>query len=425
MSKLTTPRATALEMDDRDALSAFKFKFHIPKRADGSQKIYFCGNSLGLQPTTTPGEIDQELDKWREYVVDGWFKPEEPWVDYHAHLNRISADIVGAKPAEVVVMNTLTVNLHLMMVSFYRPEGKRRKILIEDTAFPSDSYAVRSQIAFHGGDPDSELIRVAPEAGNDYVETEQFLEAIAQHKDELALVLLGAVNYYSGQFYDCKAIGEATHQAGAVYGLDCAHAAGNAPLKLHDWDVDFAVWCNYKYLNSGPGAVASAFVHEKHAKDFDGPRFAGWWGNDPASRFEMTPAFRPAYGADGWMISTPPILAMAPIRASLQIFDDAGFDRLRAKSVQLTGFFEQLLHDIDHPALKIITPEVPDRRGCQLSLVIDEVGKPVFDALDAAGIIGDWREPDVIRLAPTPLYNSFQQVYDCAEIIGETLDRLA
>ncbi len=425
MSALITDRSDAEQRDANDPLRHFQQRFHVPKRDDGSEKIYFCGNSLGLQPRSTEQFLHNELTKWQHHAVDGWFKPEEPWVDFHKLLNESSARIVGAQPEEVVVMNTLTVNLHMLMVSFYRPEGKRRKILIEDTAFPSDSYAVRSQIEFHGGDPDVDLIRVSPEPVEDFVQTEKFIREIERAGDTLAMVMLGAVNYYSGQFYDCQAIGDAARKVGAVYGLDCAHAAGNAPLQLHDWGVDFAVWCNYKYLNSGPGAIASAFVHENHHRDFEGPRFAGWWGYDPETRFAMLPEFIPAPGADGWMVSCPPIMAMAPIRASLELFDEAGFENLRAKSEDLTAYFYQLLNELGHPALRVLTPSDPARRGCQLSLVVKDVGKQVFETLDSAGVIGDWREPDVIRLAPTPLYNSYTQVYDCVQLIADALNKHA
>jgi kynureninase len=430
--------------DDADPLREFRQRFHFPNGEAGGEAIYFTGNSLGLQPKTTRGYIEQELDDWADLAVEGHFRAKNPWLPYHEFLTEQMARVVGAIPIETVVMNSLTVNLHLMMVSFYRPQGKRTKIVIEKGAFPSDQYAVQSQLKAHaawsssfswpsagdetsrgsveppkGGTPN--LVELAPREGETTLRTEDIVETIERHGDEIALVMLGGVNYYTGQAFDMGSITEAGHRVGAVVGFDLAHAAGNIELKLHDWDVDFAVWCSYKYLNAGPGAVAGAFVHERHAVSFDLPRFAGWWGHDKETRFLMGPEFRPIRGAEGWQISNPPIFQMAALRASLEIFDEAGMSNLRAKSEMLTGYLEYLLTQIGHDRISIITPIDPAQRGCQLSIRVKDSDRKLFEALTDLGIFVDWREPDVIRAAPVPLYNSFTDVHRFAGILKECL----
>ena len=429
--------AFAVEMDTTDPLKGSREKFFIPKNRDGSDVIYFTGNSLGLQPKSVRSYVEQELSDWETLGVEGHVHAKNPWLPYHEFLTEKIARLVGAKPIEAVVMNSLTVNLHLMMVSFYRPSGRRKKIVIEQAAFPSDQYAVESQIRFHVMSPgfsrrvaDQEapeggtqnlLIELAPREGESTLRTDDIIETIERHGDEIALVMLGGVNYYTGQAFDMKAIAEAGHRVGARVGFDLAHAAGNIELNLHDWDVDFAVWCSYKYLNAGPGAVAGAFVHERHAHAFDLPRFAGWWGHDKSTRFLMGPDFRPMAGAEGWQVSNPPILQMAALRASLEIFDEATMPALRAKSELLTGHLEFLLKQIENDRISIITPSDPAQRGCQLSIRVKDSDKKLFEAITGRGVSADWREPDVIRVAPVPLYNSFTDVFRFAEILKECL----
>jgi kynureninase len=412
------------KMDTLDPLKGSREKFFIPKRADGSDVVYLTGNSLGLQPRSTRAFVEQELEDWATLAVEGHIHAKNPWLPYHEFLTEQMARVVGGTPIETVVMNSLTVNLHLMMVSFYRPAGERNKIVIEKGAFPSDQYAVESQIRFHqsGSSEESDrLIELAPRDGESTLRTEDIVATIERYADEVALVVLGGVNYYTGQFFDMKAITEAGHRAGAVVGFDLAHAAGNVELHLHDWDVDFAVWCSYKYLNAGPGAVAGAFIHERHARKFDIPRFAGWWGHDKDTRFLMGPEFRPIEGAEGWQISNPPILQMAALRASLEIFDTIGMPALRRKSETLTGYLEFLLDVIADDRISIVTPSDPAQRGCQLSIRVEDSNKSLFTALTAAGIVADWREPDVIRVAPVPLYNSFTDVYRFSESLSKVL----
>ena len=405
------------KMDALDPLKGSREKFFMPKRADGSDAIYLTGNSLGLQPKTARGYVEQELKDWETLGVEGHLNAKTPWLPYHEFLTEQMARIVGANPIETVVMNSLTVNLHLMMVSFYRPTATRRKIVIEKGAFPSDQYAVESQLRFHGFNPDSELIELKPRAGEPVLRTEDIVETIEREGDAIALVLLGGVNYYTGQAFDMKALTEAGHKVGATVGFDLAHAAGNLELHLHDWNVDFAVWCSYKYLNGGPGAVAGAFIHERHADAIGLPRFAGWWGHDKATRFLMGPEFRPIPGAEGWQISNPPILQMAALRASLEIFDQVGMPALRAKSEKLTGYLEFLLNEIGDERVSVITPSDPNQRGCQLSIRVKDANKRLFTAITEHGVFADWREPDVIRVAPVPLYNSFTDVHAFADIL--------
>ena len=407
--------AFANEMDAQDPLAKFRAQFYIPQH-DGKDCIYFCGNSLGLQPKAVEAAMTQELTDWKNLGVEGHFHGKHPWMPYHEFVAENAAYVVGAKPSEVVMMNGLTANLHLMMVSFYRPTKTRYKILIEYTPFPSDIYAVQSQAKFHGFDPADAIIEMKPRDGEHTLRQEDIEDVIAREGQGIALILIGGVHYYTGQFFDIARITEAGRKQGCMVGFDLAHAAGNVLLKLHDWNADFACWCSYKYLNSGPGAVAGAFVHERHAKSFDLPRFAGWWGNDKSVRFKMVPQFQPMTGAEGWQLSNPPIFALAPARVSLDIFREAGMDNLRSKSTQLTAYLEYLLHNLKLPSLKIMTPANQSERGCQLSITVQDNGRKVFDALQKAGVVCDWREPDCIRVAPVPLYNSFNDVYRFAEI---------
>ena len=413
--------ASADFMDRGDELRGFRDRFYIPNGPDGKPAIYFTGNSLGLQPKTVLEVVQQELDDWRHLGVEGHLHARSPWLPYHEFLTEQMAEIVGGKPVETVVMNSLTVNLHLLMVSFYRPTNERCKVVIEKGAFPSDRYAVCSQIKFHGLDTDDCLIELEPRDGESTLRTEDILTTLEREGSGAALVLLGGVNYYTGQAFDMKAITQAGHKAGAIVGFDLAHAAGNIELKLHDWGVDFAAWCSYKYLNGGPGAVGGAFVHERHAESFGLPRFAGWWGHDKESRFLMGPDFQPIAGAEGWQISNPPILQMAALRASLEIFGDAGMSRLAAKSKALTGYLESLLDRIEDGRIEVITPHDPGQRGCQLSIRVRDADKALFSALSAKGVIADWREPDVIRVAPVPLYNSFADVAAFIDILKSCL----
>jgi kynureninase len=420
---LTNPRSQpdfqpgenfALAMDERDPLKAFRQRFFIPRFADGDC-IYFCGHSLGLQPKTAAAYIEQALEDWAKLGVEGHFQAADPWMPYHRLLTEQMAELLGAKPLEVVMMNSLTVNLHLMMVSFYRPTTQRHKIVVERGAFPSDQYAVQSQIRFHGFDPETSLIELSPRERENCIPDEDIQSLIDRAGDEIALILLGGVNYATGQAFDLANISRLGHQRGCLVGFDLAHAAGNLILKLHEWGPDFAVWCNYKYLNGGPGCVGGCFVHERHAKARDLPRFAGWWGHDEASRFQMGPNFQPMPGAEGWQLSNPAILSLAVLRASLDIFHEAGMERLRAKSILLTGYLEFLLKLNVSPVFSIITPQENHRRGAQLSIRISGNGHALCDRLGREGVFGDWREPDTFRVAPVPLYNSYHDVFRFAQ----------
>ncbi|MFI6820075.1 kynureninase [Micromonospora sp. NPDC050187] len=413
----------ARRRDDADA--GHRELFHIPAADGGAypEVAYFAGNSLGLQPRGTVPELLDDLGDWARLGVEGHLEAGRPWLPYHELLTATAARLVGARPTEAVVMNSLTVNLHLLMVSFYRPAGDRTRILIEDSAFPSDSYAVRSQAVFHGLDPDRTVVRLQPRAGEDNLRTEDVLAYLRDEGDRVALVLLGGVNYLTGELMDIEAITAAGHAAGAVVGWDLAHAAGNVPLRLHDWDVDFAAWCSYKYLNSGPGALAGAFVHDRH-HGADLPRFEGWWSTEPATRFEMTPVSRPPASADAWQISNPPIYAMGPVRTSLAIFDRVGMPALRERSLRLTGYLEELLDGVvPGRPLKVITPRDPARRGCQLSVRISD-----GSAVDLTrrlrhehGVIADAREPDVVRFAPVPLYSTYHDCWRAAQALAATV----
>ncbi|RME97434.1 MAG: kynureninase [Bacteroidetes bacterium] len=413
--------AYAQAQDEADELRGFRERFHLPLQENGQPYLYFCGNSLGLQPIHTAAAIQQELSDWAQLGVEGHFRGPTPWMPYHEFLTEHMAKVVGAKPIEVVVMNTLTVNLHLMMVSFYRPTPDRYKILIEYDAFPSDKYAMASQLKFHGYDPSGGLIELHAREGEACLRMDDLEQVIAEQGDEIALIMLGNPNYYSGQFFDMQQIAAWGHAKGCLVGFDCAHGAGNRPLNLHDSGADFAVWCSYKYLNSGPGSLAGCFVHERHAHRKDLARFAGWWGHNKETRFRMRDDFDPIPGAEGWQLSNPPILSMAAVKASLEVFAEAGIERLRAKSIRLTGYLEYLLQQLPTDRIRIITPTDPAQRGCQLSIQVQDANKQLYEQISSAGVIADWREPDVIRVAPTPLYNTFEEVYRFRDILAKYL----
>ncbi len=412
--------AFALECDRTDPLAKFRDRFHIPTGKDGRPLVYLAGNSLGLQPKGVRDAIDQELRDWAELGVEGHFHGKRPWYSYHELFRDSAARLVGALPGEVVLMNSLTVNLHLMMVSFYRPTPARHKILIDWPAFPSDIYAAKTQLQFHGHDAEQGLLRWEPRAGENTLRVEDVEEIFARERERIALLLLAGVNYFTGQGYDLKRIAGIAAKYGCVVGLDLAHAAGNVRLALHDWPVDFAVWCNYKYVNSGPGAVAGCFVHEKHHHRPDLPRFAGWWGNDPKTRFRMhlQPEFVPGDGADGWQVSNPPIFSLAPVRASLDLFDEAGMSALRAKSERLTSYLCFLIDRLCGERIEIMTSREPEARGCQLSLTVKNRPKELLPALQREGVVCDFREPNVVRAAPVPLYNTYHDVWRFAQILA-------
>ena len=404
----------AIAIDERDPLRQFRQRFFFPKVA-GDDCIYLCGHSLGLQPKTAAAYVEQELEAWAQLGVEAHFRAKNPWMPYHRLLTEQTAELVGAQPLEVVVMNSLTVNLHLMMVSFYRPIATRHKIVVESGAFPSDQYAVKSQIRFHGFDPATSQIELTPRPGESCLRDEDIQSLIEREGDSIALILLGGVNYATGQAFDMASVTRWGHAQGCMVGFDLAHAAGNLLLKLHEWDPDFAVWCSYKYLNGGPGCIGGCFVHERHADSRNLPRLAGWWGHDEKSRFEMGPNFQPMSGADGWQLSNPSILSLTALRASMDIFHEVGIERLRAKSVSLTSYLEFLLNQNDSKKFSIITPQEIERRGAQLSIRIPEQGRVLCDGLAREGIFGDWREPDTFRVAPVPLYNSYQDVFRFAQ----------
>jgi kynureninase len=409
--------AFAREKDQQDPLSKFRDQFYFPQR-NGKDAIYLCGNSLGLQPKNVKAAIEQELADWQQCAVEGYWAAKNPWLYYQQYCSKPLTAILGASQQELTVMNTLTVNLHLMMLSFYRPNKQRFKVLMEAGAFPSDQYAVETQVKFHGYDPESAIIEVSPRPGEHLIRLEDILEIINRESDSLALVLFGGINYYTGQFFDIPAITVAAHKAGAYAGFDLAHVAGNIPVRLHDWEVDFAVWCSYKYLNGGPGAVGGAFVHEKHASNRDFLRLGGWWGNEESARFKMEKGFVPKKEAEGWQQSTAQVFNMVSLKASLELFEAAGIGALRIKSEGMTNYLEFLLRQLKGMNYQIITPENNNERGAQLSLLFLDKGKEIHQRMTDAGIIVDWREPGVIRVAPAPLYNSYQDVFHFYEIIA-------
>ncbi|MAP79747.1 MAG: kynureninase [Aequorivita sp.] len=412
----------AKKQDAEDTLASFKDKFRIPKNDANEPLIYLCGNSLGLQPKITSEYINEELEDWANLGVEGHVQGKHPWLPYHEFLTENMATIVGAKPSEVVVMNTLTTNLHLMMVSFYQPTKTKYKIVVESDAFPSDKYAVESQLKFHGIDPKDGLILWKPRPGEELCRIEDLEKIMQSHGNEIALLMIGSTNYYTGQSFPLKKITELGHSYDCLVGFDLAHGAGNIQPNLHDTGADFAVWCTYKYLNGGPGSLGGCFVHERHAHNKKLNRFAGWWGHNKQTRFNMRHEFDALPGAEGWQLSNPPILSMAAIRASLDTFAEAGFNNLRKKSEKLTGYLEYLIDDMKNDAIKIITPRNAEERGCQLSIQVKNADKSLHTKLTTAGVISDWREPDVIRIAPTPLYNSFEDVYKFSEILKNILE---
>lgn len=418
----------AEQCDANDPLAAYRERFNFPTYTE-KPVIYFTGNSLGLQPKAAVEKMKEELDDWAEFGVEGHFMSRRPWYAYHEFFSEMASKVVGANPEEVVMMNTLTTNLHLMMVSFYRPEGKRTKIICEGKAFPSDLYALESQVRFHKLDPDEHIVELHPREGEHIIREEDVLHTIREVGDELALVMIGGVNYYTGQVFDMPNITKAGHEVGALVGFDLAHGAGNIELSLHDWGVDFAVWCSYKYLNSGPGSVSGVFVHEKHLSDPTIPRFAGWWGYDKKTRFQMRKGFIPIPTAEAWQLSNAPVFSMAPHLASLEIFNEVGMAKLNEKSRKLTGYMEFIINDISSRQsdsnFEIITPSDPKRRGCQLSILAHGYGRPLFDYLTKEGVVADWREPNVIRIAPVPLYNSFMDVYRFGQALEEAIKALA
>ena len=423
-------REFAQSLDAQDILSKYRDEFIFPK-VNGKQGIYFTGNSLGLQPKRAKSYVDEVMNDWANLAVEGHFYADKPWWDYHERFAVPLSDLVGAKPAEVTVMNTLTVNLHLLMVSFYRPSAKKYKIICEEKAFPSDQYMFQSQVDFHsktvGFDPKEALVEIKRREGEHNIRLEDVLAKIEEVGEELALVLIGGVNYYTGQVFDMKTITEAGHKQGAYVGWDLAHAAGNIKLQLNEWKVDFAAWCSYKYMNSGPGNASGCFVHEMHHNDTELPRFAGWWGHNKERRFKMEPKFDPVRGADGWQISNLPILSLAPYLASVEMFAEVGMEKLIAKRDLITSYLEFILHDIDEAIegtkFEVITPSIPEERACQLSVYLHGQGRELFDYLMQNGVITDWREPNVIRLAPAPFYCSFEDMYDFGQILKQGITK--
>jgi kynureninase len=425
MSQFENTLDFARKMDEQDPLRSFRDKFHFPTFHKETVR-YFTGNSLGLQPKTAAIYIQEELEAWAKYGVEGHFLAKRPWFSYHENLTDKAARIVGALPVEVVVTHSLTTNLHLLMVSFYQPKGKRTKILCEAKAFPSDQYALESQVKFHGLNITEHLIEVGPREGEQLIREEDILSKIEELGDELALVMIGGVNYYTGQLFDMKTITEAGHEVGAFVGFDLAHAAGNINLRLHDWGVDFAAWCGYKYLNSSPGGVSGMFVHERHAYKPELPRFAGWWGYDKDTRFKMESGFNPMRGAEGWQLSNAPVLGMAAHLASLELFDEAGMDRIGAKRDLMTAYLEFVIDDNsarnqERVSFELITPRDKNKRGAQLSIMAKGQGRALFDALSELGVVADWREPNVIRVAPAPLYNSFEDCWWFGQLLEKAI----
>ena len=412
----------AKAQDQNDPLAHYRDKFHIPKTSEGNEWLYFTGNSLGLQPKQTKNHINQELEDWANLGVEGHFEAKNPWLPYHEFLTESMAEIVGAKPIEVVVMNTLTTNLHLLMVSFYQPTRTKFKIVIESDAFPSDRFAVETQLKFHGFDPTESLIEWSPKDGETLLNIDDLASILETQGDEIALLLIGGVNYYTGQYLDLKKIAKLGHQHGCKVGIDLAHGVGNILPNLHDSGVDFAAWCTYKYMNSGPGSLGGIFVHERHAYDESLKRFAGWWSQNKDTRFDMRQPLDIIPGAEGWQLSNPPILSMAAIKASLELFSEVGMPALRKKSIRLTGYLEYLILELQNEHISIITPKDPEQRGCQLSIQVRNADKSLHTKLSEANVITDWRTPDIIRCAPVPFYNSFEDVFNMVETLKTVLD---
>ena len=417
--------AFAQALDKKDVLRSFRDKFYIPI-INGKESIYFTGNSLGLQPKTTQELILNELEDWASFGVEGHHHARNPWIRYHEWFPEYLIEILGAKPQEIVVMNQLTVNLHLLMTTFYRPDKKRFKIICEAKAFPSDQYAIHSQVLLHGLNPAAAIVEISPAEGEHTIKHQEIIRAIKDNADELALVLIGGVNYYSGQVFNMRDISKAAHEAGAYCGFDLAHAVGNIPLSLHDWEADFACWCSYKYLNSGPGGVAGIFIHEKHHQNKSLHRLAGWWGHNKTSRFEMGKDFDPIPTAEGWQLSNTPVISMAAHKASLEIFAEADMKYIFAKGISLSNYLLFIIDEINKAAqekfIEIITPRGDEEKGCQVSMLVQKNGKAIFNELKRQGVIADWREPNVIRVAPVPLYNSFEDIYRFGEIIRSIAD---
>ena len=422
MTKFKPGIEYAKEQDLLDPLAHFRTKFHIPKNSHGEEWLYFTGNSLGLQPKETKNYIQQELDDWAKLGVEGHFEAKNPWMPYHEFLTETMAEIVGAKPIEVVIMNTLTTNLHLLMVSFYQPTILKHKILIESDAFPSDRYAVETQLRFHGFDPTESLIEWSPRKGETLLNIEDLESILQSNGNEIALLLIGGVNYYTGQYLDLKKISELGHQKGCKVGIDLAHGVGNIQPNLHESGVDFAAWCTYKYMNSGPGSLGGVFVHERYAHDQTLKRFAGWWSQNKETRFDMRQPLDITPGAEGWQLSNPPILSMAAIKASLALFSEVGMPALIKKSKQLTGYLEYLILKLNNKNISIITPKDPEQRGCQLSIQVKNANKSLHNKLTLAHVVTDWRTPDVIRCAPVPFYNSFEDVFKMVEQLKKILN---
>jgi kynureninase len=417
----STDKDFARELDSEDPLAGFRDQFYLPTDPHGAPLIYFCGNSLGLQPRRARDIVEQEFSKWEQHGVDAHFHESAPWYAYHELLRESAAYVLGAREDEVVIMNSLTANLHLLMVSFYRPDARRRKILVDLPIFPSDSYAVRSQIAYHGFDVDDTLLTLAPTGSETFLPEERIAQILSEQGEEIALVLLSGVNFATGQSYDIERLTRLAHEQGCMMGLDLAHAVGNVPLELHKWNADFAVWCSYKYLNGGPGAPGGAFVHQRHHANEDLQRFVGWWGNDPTTRFEMTESFKPVHSVDAWQLSNPPILALAPLRVSYQMFVTATHERRIAKSRKLTAYLDYLLRELDPKSVTILPPQQPERRGAQLSLRVARPAADLQKELRHKGIVVDHRRPDIIRIAPTPLYNTFSEVLAFVQILRDSL----
>lgn len=412
----------AQELDKKDPLQSFRNQFYIPQ-IQGKKAIYFLGNSLGLQPVATQDYVLKIMEDWANFGVEGFFLGKDPWLHYHKSIAPIMSNIVGAKNEELVTMNHLTVNLHLLLISFYQPTKTRYKIICEAKAFPSDQYALQSQAKLHGLNPNEAIIEVHPKNDSEIITTADIIETIEKHNDSIALVLFSGINYYTGQKFDIEKITKAAHQAGANAGFDLAHAAGNIELKLHDWQVDFACWCNYKYLNSGPGSIASAFVHEKHLHNKNLKRLEGWWGNDVSNRFKMENTFTPSPTAESWQMSTAPMMLLAAHKAALEVFENAGFNHLLNKSKALSNYLFFVLNHINQPEkFKILTPDNSNERGCQVSLVLHQNAKKIFDALLPHGIFADWREPNVIRIAPVPLYNTFEEIVTFAQVLQHLIN---